>query len=68
MSAVGKCSLLNRDYLMQPFHMQLSQNIKTFCSFIFGFSKFRLNFGHFPNKDGPHSLFISDATAGKKCG
>ena len=33
MSAVDKCSLPNRDNLMQPIHMQLSQKVKNFCSF-----------------------------------
>ena len=37
MSAVDKCSLPNRDNLMQPIHMQLSQKLKTFCSFILYF-------------------------------
>ena len=36
-SAVDKCSLPNRDNLMEPIHMQLSQNLKTFCSFILHF-------------------------------
>ena len=30
MSAVDKCSLPNRDNLIQPIHMQLSQKLKTF--------------------------------------
>ena len=34
MSAVDKCSLPNRDNLMQPIHMQLSQKLKTFSPFI----------------------------------
>ena len=33
MSAVDKCSVPNRDNLMQPIHMQLSQNLQTFCGF-----------------------------------
>ena len=37
MSVVGKCSLPNRDNLMQPIHMQLSQKLQTCCSFIFHF-------------------------------
>ena len=37
MSAVDKYSLPNRDNLMQPIHMQLSQKLKTFCSFIWHF-------------------------------
>ena len=34
MSAVDKCSLPNRDNLMEPVNMQLSQKLKTFCGFI----------------------------------
>ena len=37
MSAADKCSLPNRDNLMEPIHMQLSQKVKTFCSFILDF-------------------------------
>ena len=37
MSAVDKCSLANRDNLMQLIHMQLSQKLKTFCSFMLHF-------------------------------
>ena len=37
MSAVDKCSLPNRDNLMQPIQMQLSRKLKTFCSFILHF-------------------------------
>ena len=37
MNAVGKCSLPNRDNLLEPFHMQLSQKLKTLCSFILHF-------------------------------
>ena len=37
MTAVDKCSLLDRDNLKQPIHMQLSQKLKTFCSFILHF-------------------------------
>ena len=34
MTAVDKCSLPHRDNLMQPIHMQLSQKLNNFCSFI----------------------------------
>ena len=34
MSAVDKCSLPHRENLMEPIHMQLSQKLKNFCSFI----------------------------------
>ena len=37
MSAVDKCSLPNSDNLMEPIHMQLSQKLKIFCSFILNF-------------------------------
>ena len=37
MNAVDKCSLPSRGNLMQPIHMQLSQKLKTFCSFILNF-------------------------------
>ena len=37
MTTVDKCSLPNRDNLMQPIHMQLSQKLKSFCSFILRF-------------------------------
>ena len=33
MSAVDKCSLHNRDNLMEPIHKEFSQKLKTFCSF-----------------------------------
>ena len=44
MSALDKCSLPNRDNLMQPMHMQLSQKLKTFSGFFIVFSKSRLSF------------------------
>ena len=37
MTADDKCSLPNRDNLMEPIHMQLSQKLKTFCRFILHF-------------------------------
>ena len=68
MSAVDKCSLPNRDNLMEPIHMQLSQRLKTFCEFFLAFSKSRLNFELFQKKDDAHSLFITGATACEKRG
>ena len=68
MSAVDKCSLPNRDNLMEPIHMQLSQKIKTFCEFFLAFSKSSLNFELFQKKDDAHSLFITGATACEKRG
>ena len=68
MSAVDKCSLPNRDNLMQPIHMQLSEKVKTFSRFFNVFSKSRLSFEYFQKKDDAHSLFISEATACEKRG
>ena len=68
MSAVDKCSLLNRDNLMQPIHMQLSKKLKNFCGFFPAFWKSRLNVEHFQKKDDARSLFISEATACKSRG
>ena len=68
MGAVDKCSLPNKDNLMQPIHMQLSQKLKTVSDFFSAFSKSTLNFEHFQKKDDAHSLFISEATACKKRG
>ena len=47
MNVVEKCSLPNRDNLMQPIHMQLSQKLKLFSEFFAAFSKSRLNFEYF---------------------
>ena len=66
MSAVDKYSLPNRDNLMQPIHMQLSQKLKTFSQFFLPFSKSRLNSEHFQKKDDAHSLFVCGATACEK--
>ena len=66
MSAVDKCSLPNRDNLMQPIHMQLSQKLKTFSWFFNVLSKSRWNFEIFQEKNDAHSLFICDSTACEK--
>ena len=68
MTAVDKCSLPNRENLMQPIHMELSQKLKTFSGFFFGFSKSWLNFASFQKKDDAHSLFIAEATDCEKRG
>ena len=47
--------LLNRDNLLQPIEMQLSQKQKTFCRFFFAFLKSILNFKHLPKQDDLHS-------------
>ena len=68
MSAVDKCSVPNRDNLMQPIHMQLPEKVKTFSGFLNVFSKSRLSLEYFQKKDDAHSLFISEATACEKHG
>ena len=68
MTAVEKCSLPNRDNLMQPIYMQLSQKVKTFSEFFPLLLKSRLNLEHFQQKDDAYSLFISDATVCEKHG
>ena len=66
MIAVDKGSLPNRDNLMQPIHIQLSQKLKIFR--ISAFSISRLNFAYFRKKDDAHNLFIAEGTACKKRG
>ena len=68
MSGGDKCSLPNRENLMQPIHIQLSEKVKTFSRFFNVFSKSRLSFEYFQKKDDAHSLFISEATACEKRG
>ena len=48
--------------------MQWSENLKTFSRFFNVFSKSRLSFEYFQEKDDAHSLFISEATACEKHG
>ena len=55
LSSDDKYYLLNRDNLMQPVQMQLSQKQKTFSQFCSAFHKSNLNFEHFQGKDDPHS-------------
>ena len=68
MSAVDKCFLPNRDNLMQPIHMQLSQKLKNLSCFFLAISKSRVNFEHFEKKDDAHSLFICEDTAWERSG
>ena len=53
-NAEDKYSLLNRDTLMQPIQMQLSQKQKTFPKFCSEVLKSRQNFQHFQKKDDTH--------------
>ena len=53
-----KYFLLNRGNLLQHFQMQLSQNRRPFPLFFNFFSKFRVSFEHFQEKDDPHTLNV----------
>ena len=55
LTADDKHWLLNRESLMQPIQMQLSQKQKTFSEVFFAFLKSILNFKYFPNKGEPPS-------------
>ena len=68
LSADGNYSLLNRDKLMQPIQMILSQKTKTFPQFPAAFLKSSLNFAHFHQKDDSHSSDISEITDSEKHG
>ena len=68
MSAVDKCSPPNRDNLVQPIHMRLSQKLKIFSRVFNVFAKSRLTFEYFQKKYDTHSLIISEATACEKRG
>ena len=54
MAADEKYTVLNRDNLTIPIHMQLSQTQKTFFEFLGKFFKSSENFEHFEKKDDPH--------------
>ena len=54
-TAYDKSSVLNREYLMHPIHMQISQKEKKFSQFFSAFSKSRLNFEHIQKKGDIHS-------------
>ena len=47
--------VLNRDNLMQPIQMQLSENQKIFFQIFFPCFKSILNIKHLPKKDDPRS-------------
>ena len=68
LKSVDKYSLPNREYLMQPIEIKLSEKQNTFPSFFSAFSKSKLNFENFQKKDDLDSLFISEATICEKCG
>ena len=47
--------LLTRDNLMQTIQIQLAPKQKTFCAFLFAFSKSIINLQYFRKKDETHS-------------
>ena len=49
-TAYDKSSILNREYLTHPIHMQLSQKQETFSDFFSAFLKSRLNFEEIQKK------------------
>ena len=51
---------------MQTIQMHLSQKEKNFPEFFSPFFESSLNFEHFPKKDDPHSLCISEITDHEK--
>ena len=61
-----KYYLLYRENLTQPIQILLSQKRKTFCEFLFEFSKSTLKFEHFQKKDHPHTRIISQITVSEK--
>ena len=49
--AHDKYSVLNKDKLLQPIHMQLSKKEKAFPRYFSAFLKSKLNFEHFQKQD-----------------
>ena len=55
-TADEKYSLLNRDNVTQPIHIQLSQKQKTFSEVFFCFFESYIKVGSFGKKDEPHLM------------
>ena len=62
LAADEKYPVLNRDNLMIPIQIQLSQKQKTFSQFFLAFLKSSLNFKHFGAKAEPDRFFIFEIT------
>ena len=56
-TSYGQCSVLNREYLTNSIHIQLSKKQKKFCEFFSEFLKYRLNFEHIKKKDETQTRF-----------
>ena len=54
-----KYPVLDRDNLIIPIQMQLTQKQKTFSEFFWAFLKSTSNFEYFEKKDDPQSFCIS---------
>ena len=54
--------VLNRDNLTIPIQMNLSKKKKSFSEFLTAFTKSRLNFKYFEQKDDRHRFCTSDIT------
>ena len=63
LAADEKYPVLNRDNLMRPIQMQLSQKQKTFSELLAEFLKYRLSFRYFERKYDLHRFCISRITA-----
>ena len=62
LAADEKYPVLNRDNLMRPIQMQLSQKQKTFSELLAEFLKYRLSFRYFERKYDLHRFCISKIT------
>ena len=60
LTADDKYSCLNRDNLMEPIQILLSEKQNTFSEFFSSFLKSILNFEHFAKKDDSHSRCLSE--------
>ena len=67
-TAYDKYSVLNREYITHPIHMQISQKQRTFSQLFFASFKSRLNFEHIEKKDDTHISWVSEITAFQKRG
>ena len=61
-----KYLILNRDNLIIPIQVQLSEKQKKFSEFFAAFFKSILHFERFEKKDDPHSFCISEITDSEK--
>ena len=65
-NCLRKVFFLNREYLTQPIHMQLSIKTKDILEFFSAILKNRLSFDHFQEKHDTHSEYIYEITHSEK--